>query len=71
MLDLKSDSPTVIQGNASDKPDLTIIVNDDVFASLYDGKSNAQQAFMKGMKEVWVLQSHDPHVCIDWLIDWW
>ena len=48
-LDLKSDSPTVMKGNGGgDKPDLTIIVNDDVFASLYDGKSNAQQAFMKG-----------------------
>lgn len=34
------------------KPDLVIKVADDDFASLYEGKSNAQQAFMKGKLKV-------------------
>lgn len=48
-LDLKTgDGGVVTEGKGKGKPDLVIKVGDADFASLYDGKSNAQQAFMKG-----------------------
>lgn len=47
-LDLKTgDGGAVLEGKGKAKPDLVIKVGDADFASLYDGKSNAQQAFMK------------------------
>ena len=52
-LDLKSEGdPTVTKDAKGKKPDLVIKVNDDDFALLYDGKLNAQQAFMKGKLKV-------------------
>ena len=55
VLDLKSEgNPTVTkdEGGKGKKPDLVIKVNDDDFALLYEGKLNAQQAFMKGKLKV-------------------
>lgn len=51
-LDLKTGNGAVTTGEGSVKPDLVIKVADDDFASLYEGKSNAQQAFMKGKLKV-------------------
>lgn len=52
-LDLKTgDGGVVLEGKGKTKPDLVIKVGDADFASLYDGKSNAQQAFMKGKLKV-------------------
>ncbi len=49
-LDLKSSSPSLTEGT---KPaDVTIIVNDDDFVAIAQGKLNAQQAFMKGKLKV-------------------
>ena len=55
ILDLKTGDGAVTKGAAvagGAKPDLVIKVGDADFASLYDGKSNAQQAFMKGKLKV-------------------
>jgi putative sterol carrier protein len=52
-LDLKTgDGGLVVEGKGQAKPDLVIKVGDADFASLYDGKSNAQQAFMKGKLKI-------------------
>lgn len=51
-LDLKNGDGAVMSGEGSVKPDLVIKVADEDFASLYEGKSNAQQAFMKGKLKV-------------------
>ena len=52
-LDLKSEGdPTVTKDAKGKKPDLVIKVSDEDFALLYDGKLNAQQAFMKGKLKV-------------------
>lgn len=54
-LDLKTgDGGVVTEGKGKGKPDLVIKVGDADFASLYDGKSNAQQAFMKGKLQVFL-----------------
>lgn len=52
-LDLKTgDVGVVTEGKSQGKPDLIIKVADAEFASLYDGKSNAQQSFLKGKLKV-------------------
>ena len=51
-LDLKTGNGAVMKGEGESKPDLIIHVADGEFASLYDGKSNAQQAFMKGKLKI-------------------
>lgn len=58
-LDLKTgDGGVVTEGKGKGKPDLVIKVGDADFASLYDGKSNAQQAFMKGRLKVFLILAY-------------
>ncbi|KAH8118163.1 sterol-binding-like protein [Phellopilus nigrolimitatus] len=46
-IDMKK-TGTVYAGPAKSKPDVTIILSDDTFTSLADGKLDGQKAFMTG-----------------------
>jgi putative sterol carrier protein len=50
-VDLKSGSPQVKEGKPA-KADVTITTDDALFVQLFEGKANAQKAFMQGKIKV-------------------